>query len=230
MARKNKQGEPEGVERMNVALTRTEGFIERYRYWILGCVGVVVLVVVGVLLYKSYIVAPRELEAQEQMFRAERYLQQDSLNVALNGDGNNLGFLQVAKDYSGTKAGNMARYYAGIIYREQGDWDAALQMFSDYDKVDKMLAPIAYGAMGDCYVEKGDLASGMKYYKKAIGYRENELTTPVFLMKLAAVAGRQGDWQAAEEAYERIKMEYPRSTEARDIDKFIAYAQQKAAE
>lgn len=216
------------MERMNAALTRTEGFIERYRYWILGCVGAVVLVVVGVLLYRSYIVAPKEQEAQEQMFHAERYFQQDSLSLALNGDGNNLGFLQVAQDYSGTKAGNMARYYTGIIYREQGDWDAALRMLSDYDKVDKMIAPIAYGAMGDCYVEKGDLTSGQKYYKKAIGYKENELTAPIFLMKLAVIAGKQGDWQSAAAAYEQIKTDYPRSTEARDIDKFIAFAKQKA--
>lgn len=226
---KKQQGEQEGVERMNEALTKTESFIERYRYWILGAVGAVVLVVVCVVLYKSYIVAPREQEAQEQIFHAQQQFQQDSLAVALNGDGNNLGFLQVIKEYSGTKAGNMARYYAGMIYREQGEWDAALEMLSDFKKKDQMLAPIAYGAMGDCYVEKDDLASGVKYYKKAIGYVENGLTAPIFLMKLAAVQGRQGNWQAAMSSYEKIKTGYPSSAEARDIDKYIAYAQQKAA-
>lgn len=229
MVSKIQQGESEGVERVDAALTRTEGFIERYRYWILGCVGVAVLVIVGVVLYRSYVLAPKEQEAQEQMFHAQRYFQQDSLSLALNGDGNNIGFLQVVQEYSGTKAGNMARYYAGMIYREQGDWDAALQMLSDYDKEDRMLAPIAYGAMGDCYVEKGDLASGVKYYKKAVEYGENGLVAPIFLMKLAAVAGKQDEWKSAEAAYEQIKTGYPQSAEARDIDKYIAYAHQKAS-
>ena len=228
MASKSKQVDQEGVERMNEALTRTESFIERFRYWILGVVALAVLVVVGVVLYRSYVVAPREREAQEQIFHAQQRMQQDSLSVALNGDGNNLGFLQVIQEYSGTKAGNLARYYAGIIYREQGDWDAALRMLSDYKLSDKMLAPIACGAMGDCYVEKGDLASGAKYYEKAITYFENGLTTPIFLMKLAAVEMERARWDAAVLAYERVKFEYPNSVEARDIDKYLAYARQKS--
>lgn len=227
-SKSNRKVEQEGVERVNAALTKTEGFIERYRYWILGVVAAAVVVIVGVVLYRSYIQAPREQEAQAQIFPAQRLFQQDSLDVALNGDGNNLGFLQVADEYSGTKAGNLAKYYAGLIYREQGKWDAALDMLSGYDKTDEMLAPIAYGAMGDCYVEKGDLPGGLKYYKKAASYEENELVAPIFLMKMASVEAQQGNWQSAVSIYEKLKADYPVSFEARDIDMYISYARQKA--
>lgn len=221
---KNSQQEGQGLDNLNHALSKTEKFIEQNRYWLFGGVGAIILVVVGVLLYKSYVVAPRNERAQQQLFYAQQQFEKDSLDLALNGDGNSLGFLQVIENYSSTKAGNLANYYAGLIYREKGEWDLALKHLKAFKKRDEMLSPLAYGAQGDCFVEKGDFSSAMSSYNKAIAYKKNTLTTPYFLRKIGLIECQQGNWAAAKEAYERIKREYPESSQARDIDKYIAIA------
>ena len=128
MARNQKvEEQPKGVESIENALTHTEQYLEKNRKWLLIGVGVLVLLVVGYIAYSNLYSKPRELEAQVQAFYAEQQFGKDSFQVALNGDGNNLGFLQLLDDYSGTKMGNLSRYYAGICYRELGDLDNAIK-------------------------------------------------------------------------------------------------------
>lgn len=222
MARnQNVEEQGKGVESIENALTHTEQYLEKNRKWLLIAVAVLVLLVLGYIAYSNLYSKPHELEAQVQAYYAEQQFAKDSFQVALNGDGNNLGFLQVLQDYSGTKMGNLCRYYAGICYRELGDLDNAIKYLKEYSLVDKMLAPVALGAIGDCYVEKGDAATGLTYYSKAIGYSENSLTTPVFLQKRALLYEGMAKWQDALNDYQLIKDSYPRSAQARDIDKFI---------
>ncbi len=218
------QEEKEGLESVNTALTKTERMLERNRVWLLAGAGILVVIVVAFLLYRSYVVMPNRQEAQEQIYFAEQQFQKDSIDIALNGDGNHLGFLQVIDKYGSTPAGNLARYYAGLVYRDKGDWDNALKMLSSYERTDKMVAPIADGAMGDCYVEKGDLSSARKQYEEAVSskYSENPMTTPFFLVKLAILHEHEGRLEEAKKAYERIKQEYPTSQQAREVEKNLA--------
>ena len=217
----NVEEQSKGVESIENALTHTEQYLEKNRKWLLIGVTVLVLLVVGYIAYSNLYSKPHELEAQVQAFYAEQQFAKDSFQVALNGDGNNLGFLQVLSDYSGTKMGNLSRYYAGICYRELGDLDNAIKYLKDYSLEDKMLAPVALGAIGDCYVEKGDATTGLTYYSKAIDYRENGLTTPIFLLKRGLLYEGMSKWGEALNDYQLIKDSYPRSAQARDIDKFI---------
>lgn len=222
MARSQKAEEQaKGVESIESALTHTEQYLEKNRKWLLLGVAVLVLLVVGYIAYTNWYSKPRELEAQGQAFFAEQQFGKDSFQVALNGDGNNLGFLQLMDEYSGTKLGNLSRYYAGICYRELGDLNKAIEYLKAYSLEDEMLAPIALGAIGDCYIEQGNTTEGLAYYAKAIEYKTNTLTTPIFLLKRAIVYENQEKWQEALKDYELIKDAYPRSSQARDIDKFI---------
>jgi len=218
------QEEKEGLESVNTALTRTERMLERNRVWLLAGAGILVVIVVAFLLYRSYVVMPNRQEAQEQIYFAEQQFQKDSIDIALNGDGNHLGFLQVIDKYGSTPVGNLARYYAGLVYRDKGDWDNALKMLSSYERTDKMVAPIADGAMGDYCVEKGDLSSARKQYEEAVSskYSENPMTTPFFLVKLAILHEHEGRLEEAKKAYERIKQEYPTSQQAREVEKNLA--------
>lgn len=65
-------------------------------------------------------------------FRAQQYFQQDSLALALNGDATNPGFLKIMDKYSGTKAANLAHFYAGAIYLKQGDFANAEKHLKDF--------------------------------------------------------------------------------------------------
>jgi tetratricopeptide (TPR) repeat protein len=156
------------------------------------------------------------------MYQAERWLEMDSLKLALNGDGNYLGFLDIAKNYKLTKAGNLAKYSAGMCYLHLGQFQNAIDYLSKYNKQDKVLGSLATGATGDAYIELGNLDKGVSKYIEAADYGKNSFNTPVFLMKAGQIYELQQKFAEALKIYERIKNEYPESTEGTTIDKYIA--------
>jgi tetratricopeptide (TPR) repeat protein len=168
--------------------------------------------------------APKEKEAKEQMFMAERYFEQDSLNLALNGDGMYPGFLDVIDDYGMTQGANLSKYYAGICYLRMGSFNEAIDHLKSFNAKDQILGPMANGAIGDAYMELNQAAQAADYYMDAAESSDNEFTTPLFLMKAAWTYEILKDYKKALEIYERIKLNYPTSTEAREIDKYIARA------
>jgi len=161
---------------------------------------------------------------------AEIYFQQDSLSKALNGDGNYLGFLDVADQYGLTKAGNLASYYAGISYLRMGDFQSAIDFLKDFDGDDLVVEPLALGAIGDAYMELNETGKAIDYYFDAADASNNELTAPLFLMKAGRASEVEGDYRRALEAYKRIKAEFPRSFEGVQIDKYISLAEAKEGE
>jgi tetratricopeptide (TPR) repeat protein len=184
----------------------------------------IILVFGAVWGYRQY-KKPIERDAQAQLFMAEQYFAKDSFNLALNGDGNNLGFLDIIEDYGITKAANLAEYYAGISYLHMENYQEAIAHLENFDSDDKMLHPIALGSMGDAHVELKELDKGLRFYEKAIDASDNEFTAPIYLMKSALVYEQQANYEKALELYEKIRDKYPESAEAEDIEKHIGRAQ-----
>ncbi len=221
MAKKNKEDNPQGLKNVEETLTRTEQFLEQnYKALLIGS-GVIVALV-GLFWLSRIYLNKRNDEAQSQMYQAERYLEMDSLNLALNGDGNYLGFLDIARDYKFTNSGNLARYSAGLCYLHLGKYEEAIEYFNKYSKKDKVLGSLAIGAIGDAYVELGDVEKGISKYLEAADFASNSFNTPLFLMKAGEIHELNGNYAEALKLYERIKDEYPESTEGTSVDKYIA--------
>ena len=216
-----KEENPQGLKNVEETLTRTEQFLEENYKSLLIALGVLVVVVGLFYLGKIYL-GKRNTEAQSQMYQAERWLEMDSLKLALNGDGNYLGFLDIANNYKMTKAANLAKYEAGICYLHLGQYQDAIDYLSKYSMKDKVIGSIATGATGDAYVELGDLDKGISKYVEAADMAKNTFNTPVFLMKAAQIYELQQKFAEALKLYERIKSEYPESTDGSTIDKYIA--------
>ena len=197
-------------------------FIEKNQKIILIVVAALIVIVLGFFGFKRYYIAPKQAEAQSQMFMAEKYFEMDSLNKALNGDGNYLGFLDIAKDYRFTNSGNLARYSAGICYLHLGNFKEAIEYLNKYSKKDKVIGSMAIGATGDAYIELGDLDKGVAKYIEAADFAKNSFNTPLFLMKAGEIYELKGKFPEALKIYERIESEYPESTEGTTIDKYIA--------
>lgn len=191
---------------------------------ILGSAAVLVLLYFG---YQRFYLAPREQEAAAQMYVAEKYFETDSLDKALNGDGNFPGFITIADEYSGTKAGNLANYYLGICYLKKGKFEEAIDALENYDGEDILISTIALGAIGDAYSEMNNQEKAIEYYEKATESNPNRLTTPIYLMRLANIYENMNDNSKALDAYTKIKKEFSDSQENRDIDKYIARVQAK---
>lgn len=202
---------------------QAEDFFEKYQKQIL--IGVVALVVVvgGWLAYTNLYSKPKQKEAIEQMAQAQWQFEKDSFALALANPGGGFpGFADIAKKYSGTEAGNAALYYAGICCLNMGQFDAAISYLEDYDADGKLMPAMKSGALGDAYAEKGDLDKALSLYKKAAGAGDNEIYTPYYLKKVAMLSDKQGKPDAALEAWQKIKDNYPTAPEARDAEKYIA--------
>ncbi len=221
MAKKKKGDSSQGLKNVEETLTKTEQFLEQNYKLLIYVLGVIVVLVGLFWLFRMYLVK-RNNEAQSQMYQAERYLEIDSLNLALYGDGNYLGFLDISEDYKFTKAGNLARYSAGICFLHLGQYEDAIDMLEKYSKKDKLIGSLAIGATGDAWVEMGDIDKGITKYIEAAEYADNEFNTPLFLMKAGELYELEGNYDKALEIYERIQSEYPESTEGSSIEKYIA--------
>jgi tetratricopeptide (TPR) repeat protein len=220
MAKKTKDANPQTISNVEHTLTRTEQYLEEnYKTLLTGLAVIIVLVGLG-WLGKIY-VSKRNDEAQSQMYQAERYLEMDSLKLALNGDGNYLGFLDIAKSYRLTKAGNLALYSAGICYLHLGQYQDAIHYLDKYSRKDKVIGSIAIGATGDAYVELGQIDKGISKYVEAADFAKNSFNTPLFLMKAGQLYEQNGKLADALKMYERIENEYPESTEGTTIEKYI---------
>ncbi len=152
------------------------------------------------------------------MFAAERYFENDSLDLALYGDGNYLGFLDIIDDYGFTKSANLAHYYAGLCFLKKGEFDDAIDYLKDFSSDDQMVSVMSTGAIGDAYLELGETETALEYYLKAAEQNDNLFTSPEFLLKACWVYEELGEYEEAIEIYETIKTKYYKSFQGRELD------------
>ena len=186
-------------------------------------VGAIVLFLAYIFLYQN----PRQVTAKNQIFKAEQYFALDSLTKAVKGDGNNPGFENILSDYSGTESANLANYYLGSIYLREGQFQKAIDKLSDYTAKDDLTGSLRLGMIGDAYSELNNFNKAVEYYQKAESAKPNSFTSPMYLMKEGLVLEAQKQNGKALIVYQRIKKEYNESTQARDIEKYIARVNQK---
>ncbi len=225
MSNKEKEYATEsGIENVEHALSRTEQFIEDNQKILTIIMFAIIIIVGGYWGAKKLYFLPKANEAQESMFFAQNYFEKDSFKLALNGDGMNMGFLEVADNYSMTKPGKLAKYYAGVSYLHLGEYDNAIEYLSDFSTDDELLSATAKGALGDAYLEKGDTDAAISNYKSAAQVN-NSVVAPTYFFKLGLVYESQKKYEDAVEAYKNIKDNFSTSTESRNIDKYITRAE-----
>lgn len=193
--------------------------------------GGLALLIGAFVFFKLYYLPEQEKEAVNEIFWAETAFEKDSFNLALKGgamvmsaDGQKQmkGFEQIAEEYSITKTGSLANYYAGICCLRTNKYEQAIEFLGKYDGNDDVIAPIAVGAIGDCNMELNRVDEAIKFYSKAANKSNNNFTTPFYLKKAGFANEVKGNFVEALSNYERIQKEFPRSTEGQEIEKDIA--------
>lgn len=224
MSKKNNIEEGTKLEGFETVLTKSEQFIEDHQRTLTYVVFGALIIVAAYLSFQKFYVEPKDSEARNYIFVAEQYFQRDSFNLALNGDGNYLGFVDIISEYKMTKTSNLAKYYAGICYLHLGDYDEAISYLKKFDSDDIMVSSIANGAIGDAYSELGEMSTAISYYEKAANNTPNDFSTPIYLTKAAQLLEEEGNYKKALGYYEIIKKDYPKSAEGRNVEKLIARA------
>ncbi len=221
MAKKNTASEDRMVA-VEEALGKTEQFVEKNQKILMYVIMGIILVVLLYFGYQKFYISPMETNAQDEIFMAQKYFEMDSLNRALYGDGNAMGFIDIVDEYGRTKTGNLARYYAGICYLNLGNFEEAISYLEAHDPEDQLIGPMALGALGDAYFELNEPEKAAGYYMDAATEVLNDFTTPMFLNKAGMTYEMLGQYEDAYDAYNRIYKEYFRSNEGRTIERSVA--------
>lgn len=216
----------DGLAEVEEALTKTERFLEGNLKTITYVVVGLIVVVLGYLAVQKFIVGPKNEESKDEIFAAQNYFNKDSFNLALNGDGSSLGFLDIIDEYGSTEVGELSCYYAGLSYLHMGEYENAVKYLNKFSTDDILLEPLKNSALGDAYVELGEYKKAVSAYKEALSAEENSLTTPLANYKLGLVYEELKDYAQALKCYNIVKDKYPSSNEAMNIDKAIARVSQ----
>lgn len=210
--------------------SKSEQWIEKNsKPLFLVLVGLVV-VFLAYLGYNKFIVEPNEQEASNELAFPRKYFDEAStagsgidslLNLGLEGADGKYGFIDIAESFSGTDAGNLANYYAGVSFLQMKQYDKAIEFLSKFDSDDEVLGPIALGAIGDAFSDINQPEDALEYYEKAANKKANEFTTPLYLFKAAQTAMSLKKFDKAESLFTKIQENYSKSDQGRDIEKYI---------
>ncbi|MBT8270779.1 MAG: tetratricopeptide repeat protein [Flavobacteriaceae bacterium] len=213
--------------------SKTEQWVIKNQKIIFSIIGAVAVIVLGYLGYTKYIQEPKEIEAKNDMFQAQQYFDQavnavekDSLfTLSLNGGEGKFGMLDIIDNHGSTDAGNLANYYAGMAYFNLKDYENAVRYLGDFKSDDDVLGPLAAGGIGDCFIQLNQPEDALDYYKEAAEMKTNNFSTPIYLHKAGTTALNLDRPAEALKYFQRIKDEFPESSQAGTIDVFIGRAQ-----
>ena len=224
MAKKKEEQKVDILENPEVlaeTLQSAENWVEQHSKLLIAVTSVLLIVVGGYFGYRYY-VNDQDQQAQIQMFQAIYYFEADSLNLALNGDGNNLGLLEIIDEFGMTPAGKLANYYAGMCYLKKKQYEAAILHLEDFHADDLLVQARCYSLLGDAYMDQGQYKEAASYYDKAAGYKPNKFFTPSYLMKAGLAYEKLNDKERAIEAYKTIIEKYSDSQEVQNAQKYKA--------
>jgi TolA-binding protein len=205
------------------AIKQAKDFWGRFSKPITYIGGLVILLAGGYLVYKNFFIGPKETKANDAISRAQMYFAQDSLDLALNGDGSAAGFLKIIKTYSGTKSENLAHYYAGAIYLRKEDYNNAIKHLEDFSTDATQVQSAAWRMLGDAYMSTGKVEKGAELYEKAGTLNDKDEYTSSENLYRAAMAYEVGKkTEKATAILKTLKEKYPKSTAAGQAEKYLA--------
>jgi tetratricopeptide (TPR) repeat protein len=230
-----KKTEQQGAVELSETLNKSEAFFLKYKKPILIAVAAIIVIVLGCILVKNYVLEPREQEASTVLAKGQEYFNAQQYDKALKGDGAGFtGLINVANDFSSTDAGNLANLYIGLCYAHQQkpDWKKALEYVEKFDTNDDMeISPASQMALGDIYANNDQLDKAVECFKNAAQMADKQAEentnlsiSPLALKKAGIILESQNKKAEALEIYKDIKKKYVNSAAFQDIDKYIERA------
>ncbi|MDE7305443.1 MAG: tetratricopeptide repeat protein [Alistipes sp.] len=219
-----------GQESLGQAMNKTELFLERNGRMMSYVILALFLLAALIYGYRAMIVAPRAEKAAAMIAQAQSRFEAETpdYELALLGDANGAGFLEVVEQFGGTPSGNLAKHYAGICYLRMGDLENAAAYLAKFSPVSGIPGAIInaqnFGLQGDVAVEQQDYAKAVQFYSKAVKASDNNLTAPMYLRKAALAEQASGNAAQAAALLERLLASYPMSMEAREAEKLLGGA------
>ena len=185
-------------------------------------VGLVVIVGASLIFFLDYRNDQKNETAQNEIFQAQYYYENDSLDYALNGDGRNLGFVQIIDIYGGTEVANLASFYAGASYLKLREFENAVDYLEDFSSEEEIVMARAQKLLGDAYMELGNYADAADNYTDAANTVDDQFFSPSYLLNAALAQEKGGDVDAAIASVDKIIKNYKDASEVTEARKHKA--------
>ncbi|MBO7396705.1 MAG: tetratricopeptide repeat protein [Bacteroidales bacterium] len=211
----------EDIRQQNVAeaVSKTDQFFKENGKIIYSCVIAVLVVALAVIAYNRFILQPKKVQATDQLVKAEQWFAAGEYELALNGDGNDLGLVDIIDQY-GAKGGQAVYMYAGVAELQMGNFEEAISYLKKYKGSDPILRGRALANIGDAYVGLGEYEAALGWFQKAAKVSDN-VYSAAYLMKAGLTAEELGRTNTALSFYKQIKEDHANAPEASEIDKYI---------
>ncbi len=210
------------VIEVNDALLKARSIWGKYGKNITIVLAAIVIVVGGWFAYGQFIIKPKEDKATDAIYKAQQYFQQDSAKFVLEGDGTNKGVLYIINNYGGTKAANLAHYYAGVSYLKLGNYNKAIEYLKDFKTDAKQIQAAAYGVLGDAYAEATKNDDAIAYYTKASNtFQYDEALSAEYLFRAALLSYSIKKDKEALDLFKSLKEKFPKTEKGQQADKYI---------
>ncbi len=183
--------------------------------------GGILVLVIGYFAYVQFLWKPANEKSKDAYWVGLNYAAKDSTDAAIEE------LKPIAKKYDGKIGGENAQFILARQYMVKGQFKKALTELESVDVKDTYISSMAVGLQGDCQSELKDYEKAGTLYLEAAGINENEMTTPMYLMKAGLCAEKVKDFEKAVECYTTIKDDYASFASQKGIEKYIARASNK---
>ncbi len=220
--------EKDELEKMNEALSKSEQFIEKHQKALLIGLAVIVVIIGAIVGVRRFYFEPREKKAEVAMYQAVLAFENDSIDLAINGNEYFMGLQAVADKYGSTDAGKLANAYLGLAYYEKGEYETAIEYLSDFSaKKEYLLTPALSSRIGDCLVELDRFEEAIPYFVEAAQKADNDVYAPIYLQTAANVCEELGNTAEALEYYQEIQSKYPVYYDNNGIERYVKRTESK---
>lgn len=184
---------------------------------------IAIILAIGLAIGYHYWQKSQNKKALQLMSNAQTYFRKGQFKKALHGSEEEFtaGFAQVINKYGGTKAGNLAYYYAAISAYNLGNTQKALKYIEAYDAPDGILgvAPVSFHGTLQMAIENYGKAADL--FVRAAEMNTNKSTTPFNYLEAARAFRAANNTEAAIKYTKLILEKYPNSAQAAEAEKLL---------
>jgi tetratricopeptide (TPR) repeat protein len=203
------------------AYERGMAFYYENKKYISYSITAIIVLIIATVVYANNRRASNE-RATAELGKVFQYYDAGQYQQAIDGmpESGVMGLRNIVENYVGPSA-ELARFYLANCYYSVGNYDEALYQFKNFDGRGEVLVASALAGAGACYDAKGDHPNAARYYEKAFEASPNSPLGPEYLHLSARHYALAGQKDRALTLFRRIKKDYPNSSYAREVDRYI---------
>lgn len=202
---------------------QAQEFFEEHQQKLLIGIGAIAVVIIAIVWFINKKVEDNLL-ASGQVSRIISTYEQGDYQKAIDGEpGTQLvGLQKIVDDYGSTEQGEIAKIYLANSYYTLGDYENAIDYYSDYSGNSKLHKASSLGGVAACYEEMGKFEDAGDYYKRAANTYKMDSQSADYLLNAGINYIKAEQKDDAKKVLETIKKDYVTTTAAREVDKYLS--------